>query len=163
MNQKYSYDFNRTLKYLFILYAPDLVIDNFPLYLKRFQEILKMGEQFWKNGEVKTGYQFIDELFNYLGELSRNDEKKYKQTLVYISNATRAIAIIAAIHYNRQTHSDKYLDSISYYMDNLDGYIDKLNMNNIIEKRLNDFSDDVLKYIFDNIESVVQKSNSTVR
>ena len=48
-------------------------------------------------------------------------------------------------------------------MDNLEGFIDKLNMNNIIEKRLNDFSDEILKYVFDNIESVVQKSNSTVR
>ena len=48
-------------------------------------------------------------------------------------------------------------------MDDLEGFIDKLNMNNIIEKRLNDFSDEILKYIFDNIESVVQKSNSTVR
>ena len=42
-------------------------------------------------------------------------------------------------------------------------FIFSFHMNNIIEKRLNDFSDEILKYIFDNIESVVQKSNSTVR
>jgi hypothetical protein len=162
-NQSYSYDFNKTLKYLFVLYTPELVIDDFPMYLKRFQEIIKLGERFWKRGIVNTGYQFIDELFTYLGELSHIDEDRYKQIINYLSNATRAVAIIASIHYNRQINSDKHLDSISYYMDNLEGFIDKLNMNNIIEKRLNDFSDEILKYVFDNIESVVQKSNSTVR
>lgn len=162
-NQTYSYDFNKTLKYLFILYTPELVIDDFSMYLKRFQEIINLGSRFWKRGIVNTGYQFIDELFTYLGELSHIDEDRYREIFNYLSNATRAVAIIASIHYNRQINSDKQLDNISYYMDNLECYIDKLNMNNIIEKRLNDYSDDILKYIFDNIESVVQKSNLAVR
>ncbi len=151
------------LNFLMSIYVPDLFMQSFGNYLSVINRIFIYTEDYWSQNKIDTGYPFMDEVYRYLKKLSKIVKRPYYEKKLIQNNEGIVSVIIAAVNYYKYYKNNENIYDFTYYMDNLDYYIEKLNMNCINDNDIKVYSDDRLKYVFDNFEALFGKEKMIIK
>lgn len=151
------------LNFLMSIYEPDLFMESFGNYLHVINRLFIYTEDYWKNNKINTGYPLMDEVFHYLKKLSKTVKRPYYDDRIITEHKLFVAVMIAAVNYYKHYQKNDNIYDFTYYMDNLNECVDKLKMNGLDDDSINNYSDDKLKYIFDNFETLFGKEKQIIR
>lgn len=149
------------IRFLRVVYIPETMMNHFESAVGMMQTIFSNAERYWLKNEIDTSNPFLDKFYNHLKNLSINDPAKHDRLRKYLFGNDFACAIVFALYY--QYIKDNDLSSLEYHMDNLDDYIEKIGMQGLNLYNITGYNDEKIRYVFDNIEWVIEKETKEIK